>query len=58
MGEVKDRIIRLIEQEAAAKVAAVAGEYVRTKPDRKEALQAAIQVERWLAKSCRDCLDD
>jgi hypothetical protein len=58
MGQVKDRIIHLIEQEAAGKVAARSGEYVRAEPGRREALQAAIQVERWLAESCRDCLDD
>ena len=58
MAHVKDRIVRLIEQEAAAKVAALSGEYVRSEPDHREAIQAAIQVERWLAERCRDCLDD
>ena len=57
MGETKDRIVRLIEQAAARKVAEFSREYVSSPPGNKEAIQAAIDVERWLAQSCRDCLD-
>ena len=56
MGELKDRIIRLIEQNAAKKVSDLAGEYVRAKPEEKEAIIAAIEVERCLAESCQECL--
>ena len=35
MGELKDRIIRLIEQNAAKKVSDLAGEYVRAKSGQK-----------------------
>ena len=56
MGELKDRIIRLIEQDAAKKVSGLAGEYVHAKPGQKEAVAAGIEVERCLAESCRECL--
>jgi hypothetical protein len=57
MGQTKDRIVRLIEQAAATKVAKLAHEYVSSPPSDKEAIQAGIEVERWLGESCRDCLD-
>jgi len=56
MGELKDRIVRIIEQNAAKKVSDLSGEYVRAKPAEKEVIQAAIDVERWLSESCQDCL--
>jgi len=57
MGELKDRIVRIIEQNAARKVSELSSEYIRAKPEEKEAIQAAIDVERWLSESCQDCLD-
>ncbi|MBL7184984.1 MAG: hypothetical protein ISS70_01550 [Phycisphaerae bacterium] len=56
MGELKDRIIRLIEQNAARKASDLSGEYVQAKSEEKEAIQAGIDTERWLAESCRECL--
>ncbi|MGD8501350.1 MAG: hypothetical protein PVJ86_11930 [Phycisphaerales bacterium] len=56
MGELKDRIIRLIEQNAAKKVSDLSGEYVRAKPGQKEGIHAAIEVERDLSESCQESL--
>ena len=56
MGELKDRIIRLIEQNAARKVSDLSGEYLRTKSEEKEAIRAGIEIERWVSESCRECL--
>ena len=56
MGELKDRIIRLIEQDAAKKVSKLSGEYVRAKSGEKEVFCDAIKVERCLAESCQECL--
>ena len=56
MGELKNRIIRLIEQNAAKKVSDLSGEYVRAKSEEKEAIQASIEIERWVSESCRQCL--
>jgi hypothetical protein len=57
MGETKDRIVRLIEQEATRKVADLSREYVRSEPGRKETVQAAMDIERWLAEGCRECFE-
>ncbi len=57
MGELKDRIVRLIEQNAAEKVSQLSVEYVRAKPAEMEVIQAAIDIERWLSESCRECLE-
>jgi hypothetical protein len=56
MGELKDRIIRLIEQNAARKVSELSGEYVQAESGEKEALAAAIDIERELAESCQESL--
>ena len=57
MSKLKDQIIRLIEQNARSKVAALAGEYVRAKSEDREAIQAGIEIERWLADTCQYCLN-
>ena len=57
MGELKDRIVRLIEQNAAKKVSELSGEYIRAKPAEKEVIQTAIDIERWLSESCQECLE-
>ena len=56
MGELKDHIIRLIEQNAAKKVSDLAGQFVRAKPEEKEAIMAGIEVERFVVESCQECL--
>jgi len=57
MGETKDRIVRLIEQEAAKKVADLSREYIHAEPGHREAIQAALEIEQWLAESCQECLE-
>jgi hypothetical protein len=57
MGETKDRIVRLIEQEAARKVAELSRAYVRAPPSHREVVQAALEIERWLAEGCRECFE-
>jgi len=57
MGELRDRIIHLIEQNAARKVSDLSGEYVQAEPDEKEALATGIDLERWLSESCQECLE-
>ena len=56
MGELKDRIIRLIEQDAAKKVSDLAGQFVRAKSGQKEAICAAIEVEQCVTEGCQECL--
>ena len=57
MSELKNRIIRLIERDAAKKVSDLSGQYVRAKSEEKEAIQAGIEIERWVAQSCRESLE-
>ena len=57
MTKLKDQILRIIQKNADRKVALLANEYVKASPDEKEAIQAGIQIERWLSESCRQCLN-
>ena len=57
MSKLKNQIIQLIRQKARGKVAALAGEYVRAKPEEREAIQAGITIEKWLAETCTECLN-
>ena len=56
MSKLKEQIIHLIEKNAAGKVATLAGQYVRAKPEEREAIQAGIEIERWLSETARQCL--
>lgn len=55
MREIKEQIIELIEERARKKVAALAGQFVRAGSEEKEAIHAGIEIERWLAETCREC---
>ena len=57
MGELKDRIIRLIEQNAAKKVSRLSTEYINAEPSEKEEILAALDIERWLSENCQECLE-
>ena len=57
MNKIKNQIIHLIQQKSRRKVAALAGEYVQAKPEEREAIQAGIEIERWLADACEQCLE-
>jgi hypothetical protein len=57
MSELKDRIIELIQRNARRKLAALSSRYIRAKPEEREAVQAGIQFERWMAETCQEILD-
>ena len=50
----KELLIRSIEEKASRRTGQLAGELIRT--DSKEIVLAELQFERWLADSCRECL--
>ena len=54
----KDRIIRLIRARAESEVEKLAGDFARSASADKEAILAALKIERWLAESCTDALDE
>ena len=57
MSKQKDRIVRLIELDARARVAALANSYPHARPEEREEIMAGIQFERWLADTCAFCLE-
>jgi hypothetical protein len=57
MSKLKDQIIRLIKQDARARVAALAGCYADAGPEEREEILAGIEFEQWLADSCAFCLE-
>ena len=56
MTKLKDQMLRLIKHDSARKVAALANQFVRAEAEEKEAIQAGIEFERWLAETCHECL--
>ena len=57
MTELKDQMLLLVKSEARKKLADLSNRYVQADPSEKELIQAAIEVERWLAESYQDCLE-
>ena len=56
MNRTKDRILDVIRCEAERQVAHLAGEFARAASEGEEALLGALEFEKWLAESCRECL--
>ena len=52
MSKLKDRMVRLIQQDAAEKMAAYAAEMIHAAPEEKEQILAGLEFERWLAQAC------
>ena len=57
MSKLKDQIVRLIEQDARARVAELASSYPHAQPEEREEIMAGIEFERWLADTCAFCLE-
>jgi len=54
MQDVKDHLLRVIEDRAWREVEYLAGEFARNAAADREAILAGIEFERWLAMSCRE----
>ena len=50
-------MLRLVESEARRKLADLSNRYIQADPAEKELIQAAIEVERWLAQGCEEPLE-
>jgi hypothetical protein len=57
MSELKDQIVRLIEQDARARVAALASSCPHAGPEEREEILAGIEFEQWMADTCAFCLE-
>ncbi len=57
MTKLKDRMVQLIQQDAAEKMGAFAAEMIHAAPEEKEQILAGLEFERWLEQTCRECLD-
>ena len=56
MTKLEDQLLGLVRESAARRAAGLAGEYVRARPEEKEAILAGLDFERWLERTCRQCL--
>jgi len=57
MDMIRKRLLLGIEIRARRRLSALANEYPKAPADQREAVQAGIEFERWLAESCRDVLE-
>jgi len=57
MMEEKKRILRQIERKARRRMAKLANSYLHVPPQQREEIQAGIEIERWLADTCREGLE-
>lgn len=51
----KKLLLKLVEARARRAISNLAAELSRPSADQKEAIQAGLDFERWLADSCRAC---
>ena len=56
MTDPKGHVLQFVRHSAARKAAQLAGEYVRAKPEEREAVLAGLDFERWLEQACQQCL--
>ena len=57
MTTLKDEMLWLIRQDSTRRVAAMANQYPHALPEEREAIQAGLDFERWLAETCKKCLE-
>ena len=52
----KDILVEIIRRKSQREAARLAGEFVRAASEEREAIHAALEIEKWLAQSCEECL--
>ena len=53
----KDILLERIRRKSEREAARLAGEFARAASEEKEEILAALEIEKWLAESCAECLD-
>jgi len=56
MRKFKERILRILQQRSDERAARLSKEYLRARPEEKEAIIAGIEIEKWLSEACEICL--
>jgi len=49
----KERVLRMIEARAQQEAEYLVGDFARAASAEREEILAALEIERWLAQSCR-----
>jgi len=57
MRKFKERLLRILQQRSDDRAAMLSKEYLRARPEEKEAIIAGIEIEKWLSQICEDCLN-
>ena len=57
MNTIKRQMLRQVAQRAAARAAALSRQYLKVKPEDREAIMAGIYFEKWLSETCEFCLN-
>ena len=52
MTQLQDLMLRMVQYHAVRKTALLTGDYLKAAPAEKEAIQAGIHIEKWLAQTC------
>ena len=55
MEPVKDEILGVVRRRAEEEARYLAGEFLRTALEDREAIMAALEQEQWLCESCDSC---
>ena len=51
------KILSAIQHRSERNIGKLANEYIRSKPEEREAIMAGIEIERDLAETCQICLE-
>jgi hypothetical protein len=57
MNKFKERILRLMRQNSIKRAGLLSRQYLKAKPEEKEAIVAGIEFEKWMAEICDLCLE-
>jgi hypothetical protein len=57
MRKFKERLLRIMQQRSDDRAARLSKEYLRARPQDREAIMAGIEIEKWFSEICEICLN-
>jgi len=57
MQKFKERLLRVLRQRSDDRTAHLSRQYLKAKPEEREAIMAGIEIEKWLSEVCDICLN-